>query len=44
MGKVEGQFMILLKIDCIFNSEELAFVQEAGNIDTTEKDIEFAEA
>jgi len=29
MGKVDEQFMILLNIDRIFNSEELAFVQDA---------------
>ena len=29
MGKVDEQFMILLNIDRIFNSEELAFVQGA---------------
>lgn len=44
MGKVDEQFMILLNLDCIFNSEELIFVQEAGNVDPTEKEIEFAEA
>ena len=44
MGKVEEQFMILLNIDCIFNSDELAFVQEAGNVDPSEKEIELAEA
>jgi purine-binding chemotaxis protein CheW len=30
MGKVDEQFMILLNIDRIFNSEELAWVQGAG--------------
>ena len=29
MGKVDEEFMILLNIDRIFNSEELAFVQDA---------------
>jgi len=31
MGKVDEQFMILLNIDRIFNSEELAWVQEASD-------------
>jgi purine-binding chemotaxis protein CheW len=44
MGKVEEQFMILLNIDHIFNSTELTFVQEAGNVGPMEKEIEFAEA
>lgn len=30
MGKVDEQFMILLNIDKIFNSDELALVQDAG--------------
>ncbi len=30
MGKVDEQFMILLNIDRIFNSEELAMVHDAG--------------
>ena len=32
MGKVDEQFMILLNIDRIFNSEELVLVQEAGAV------------
>lgn len=44
MGKFDEQFMILLNLDRIFNNEELAFVQEAGNVDPMEKEIEFAEA
>jgi purine-binding chemotaxis protein CheW len=44
MGKVDEQFMILLNLDCIFNSEELAFAQEAGNVDPAEKEIDLAEA
>lgn len=34
MGKVDEQFMILLNIDRIFNSEELLVVQEAGQGET----------
>ena len=30
MGKVDEQFLILLEIDRVFSSEELALVQEAG--------------
>ena len=33
MGKVDEQFMILLNIDRIFNSEELAWVQDATEPD-----------
>ena len=36
MGKVDEQFMILLNIDQIFNSEELTMVQDAGQVDATE--------
>ena len=36
MGKVDEQFMILLNIDRIFNSEELAFVQDSAHADATE--------
>ncbi len=36
MGKVDEQFMILLNIDRIFNSEELVLVQEAGAVATPE--------
>ena len=43
MGKVNEQFMILLNIDRIFNSEELACVQNAGDVDPIEE-TEFAEA
>jgi purine-binding chemotaxis protein CheW len=32
MGKVDEQFMILLNIDQIFNSEELVLVQDAGQV------------
>lgn len=44
MGKVEEHFLILLNLDRIFNSEELAFVQEAGHIDSTEQEIDLVEA
>jgi purine-binding chemotaxis protein CheW len=30
MGKIDEQFMILLNIDKVFNSDELALVQEVG--------------
>ena len=33
MGKVNEQFMILLNIDRIFNSEELALVQDMQEFD-----------
>ena len=33
MGKVDEQFMILLNIDRIFNSEELAWVQDTGQVE-----------
>lgn len=44
MGKVEEHFLILLNLDRIFNSEELAFVQEVGHIDSTEQEIDLVEA
>jgi len=34
MGKVDEQFLILLNIDRVFSSEELAIVQDAGQIET----------
>ena len=30
MGKVDDEFLILLNIDKVFNSDELAIVQDAG--------------
>ena len=33
MGKIDEQFMILLNIDRMFNSEELAIVQETGQLE-----------
>jgi purine-binding chemotaxis protein CheW len=36
MGKVDEQFLILLNIDRVFSSEELAIVQDAGQIETGE--------
>ena len=32
MGKIDEQFLILLEIDRVFSSEELALVQEAGTV------------
>ncbi len=37
MGKVDEQFMILLNIDRIFNSDELALVQETGQFEEQEE-------
>ena len=39
MGKVDEEFMILLDIDRIFNSEELAFVQDAGQLESTTEQL-----
>jgi purine-binding chemotaxis protein CheW len=39
MGKVGEQFLILLNIDCVFNSDELAIVQDAGQINADEVDV-----
>ena len=36
MGKVDEQFLILLNIDRVFSSEELAIVQDAGQIEAGE--------
>ena len=36
MGKVNEQFLILLNIDRVFSSEELAIVQDAGQIEVGE--------
>ena len=44
MGKVDEQFMILLNIDRIFNSNELAVVQDAGQLNVPEQELETAEA
>lgn len=46
MGKVDEQFMILLNIDRIFNSEELAFVKDSSEvaIDHTELEAELVDA
>ncbi|PLX72189.1 MAG: chemotaxis protein CheW [Desulfuromonas sp.] len=41
MGKVNDQFMILLNIDRVFSSDELALVQDVGEVNLSEKqDIE----
>lgn len=37
MGKVDEQFLILLEIDRIFNSDEIAIVQEAGEVETSDR-------
>ena len=39
MGKVDEQFMILLNIDRIFNSDELALVQETGQFEEQEETL-----
>ncbi len=44
MGKVDEQFMILLNIDRIFNSEKLVLVQDAGHVDLAEEELGLAEA
>jgi purine-binding chemotaxis protein CheW len=40
MGKVDKQFLILLNIDRVFSSDELAIMQDAGQVEMDE----FAEA
>jgi len=40
MGKVDEQFMILLNIDKIFNSDELAWVQDAAETAAEKESIE----
>ena len=42
MGKVDEQFLILLNIDRVFSSEELAIVQDAGQVNAAR--IEEAQA
>jgi len=46
MGKADEQFLILLDIDRIFNSDELAIVQDAGGMDAENagSEEEFVEA
>ncbi len=36
MGKVDEQFLILLNIDRVFSSEELAVAQDAGQVEVGE--------
>ncbi len=36
MGKVDEQFLILLNIDRVFSSEELAIVQDAGQVNAAQ--------
>ena len=43
MGKVDEQFLILLNIDRIFNSDELVMVQDVGQMDAPEVEEEMAE-
>ena len=38
MGKVNEQFLILLNIDRVFSSEELAIVQDAGQVNAAQID------
>ena len=38
MGKVDEQFLILLNIDRVFSSEELAIVQDAGQVNAAQID------
>lgn len=38
MGKVDEQFLILLNIDRVFSTEELAIVQDAGQVSAAEVD------
>jgi purine-binding chemotaxis protein CheW len=44
MGNVDEQFLILLNIDRIFNSEELAFVQDAGPLESQKIESDHPEA
>ena len=46
MGKVDEQFMILLNIDRIFNSDELALVQDVGDLvpENADREEELVEA
>ena len=44
MGKIDEQFMILLNIDRIFNSDELAFVQDVAHVDAGVAEEESVEA
>ena len=44
MGKVDEQFMILLNIDRIFNSDELVLVQDATHVESNVVENELAEA
>jgi purine-binding chemotaxis protein CheW len=44
MGKVGEEFLILLNIDRVFNSDELSIVQDAGYVSTVETEKDLAEA
>jgi hypothetical protein len=37
MGKVDEQFMILLNIDRIFNSDELVLVQDMSDVNVNQE-------
>lgn len=39
MGKVDEQFLILLNIDRVFNTDDLAIVQDAGQINASEVEV-----
>lgn len=44
MGKIDDQFMILLNIDRIFNSEELSFIQDVDQTGPPEAEDDQVEA
>ena len=39
MGKVDDQFLILLNIDRVFSSDELAIVHDAGQVNAAEVEV-----
>ena len=44
MGKVNEQLLILLDIDQVFNSDELALVQDVGQTEAPDVEEELVEA
>ncbi|MDH3997610.1 MAG: chemotaxis protein CheW [Desulfuromonadales bacterium] len=44
MGKIDEEFLILLDIDKVFNSDELALVSDVGQTEATEAEEELVEA
>ncbi len=44
MGKVCEEFLILLDIDRVFNSDELSIIQDTGYVSTVETERDLAEA